>query len=78
MSILSFARSAGTGVVTSASAPTWAVCATFRPEVASADLGLDWKEAATSCPCHGSHYDPPVVATRPASAAEPLIWALYV
>ncbi|HBO7094525.1 TPA: ubiquinol-cytochrome c reductase iron-sulfur subunit [Pseudomonas aeruginosa] len=29
---------------------------TFRPEVAPADLGSDWK-GGYFCPCHGSHYD---------------------
>ncbi|KAB0755237.1 Rieske 2Fe-2S domain-containing protein, partial [Pseudomonas aeruginosa] len=29
---------------------------TFRPEVAPADLGPDWK-GGYFCPCHGSHYD---------------------
>lgn len=29
---------------------------TFRPEVAPADLGKDWK-GGYFCPCHGSHYD---------------------
>ena len=28
----------------------------FRPEVASADMGADWK-GGYFCPCHGSHYD---------------------
>ena len=28
----------------------------FRPEVASADMGSDWK-GGYFCPCHGSHYD---------------------
>ena len=29
---------------------------TFRPEVAPADLGPEWK-GGYFCPCHGSHYD---------------------
>jgi len=29
---------------------------TFRPEVAPADLGSDWKGGFT-CPCHGSRFD---------------------
>jgi len=28
----------------------------YRPEVAPADLGADWK-GGFFCPCHGSHYD---------------------
>jgi len=29
---------------------------TFRPEVAPADLGADWK-GGFFCPCHGSRFD---------------------
>lgn len=28
----------------------------FKPEVAAADMGADWK-GGYFCPCHGSHYD---------------------
>lgn len=28
----------------------------YKPEVAAADMGVDWK-GGYFCPCHGSHYD---------------------